>query len=343
MGTNSEMKYRVLAEIAVSEGELSREQCHAVLQSPDADILQLLDAAFRVRRHFRGTGVRLHMLVNAKSGLCSEDCHYCSQSQVSTAEIEKYPWLTEETLLEGARRAKEARARRYCIVASGKGPTDREVDHLVRVVQTIKSQVDIGICCSVGLLTESQAHLLKGAGVEQLNHNLNTSQRYYPLVCTTHTYEDRLATLMAARRAGLQLCTGVIFGQGETADDIVDVALALRELAPESLPVNFLHPIPGTPFQHFNYLTPFQCLRILCLLRFLCPAQEIRVAGGREHHLRTLQPLALYPADSIFVDGYLTTPGQGPEDAWKMVHDMGFEVQEPAGEAGPASGETLGH
>jgi biotin synthase len=336
------MNYQALSETAVSEGELSREQCHAVLQSPDADILQLLDAAFRVRRHFRGTGVRLHMLVNAKSGLCSEDCHYCSQSRVSTAGIEKYPWLSEEALLAGARRAKESRARRYCIVASGKGPTDREVDYLVNAVQVIKAQVDIEICCSVGLLSESQARRLKSAGVEQLNHNLNTSRRYYPEVCTTHTYEDRLDTLMAARRAGLHLCTGVIFGQGETSDDIIDVALALRALEPESLPVNFLHPIPGTPFENFSYLTPHQCLRILCLLRFLCPTQKIRLAGGREYHLRTLQPLALYPADSIFVDGYLTTPGQSPEEAWKMVQDMGFEVQGPAGEAGPAHGKISG-
>jgi biotin synthase len=334
------MNYQVLAETALSGGELSRDQCYAVLESPNADILQLLDAAFRVRRHFRGAGVRLHMLVNAKSGLCSEDCHYCSQSRLSTAGIEKYPWLSEEALLEGARRAKESRSRRYCIVASGKGPTDREMDYLVRVVQAIKSQVDIEICCSVGLLTESQARQLKSAGVEQLNHNLNTSRRYYPQVCTTHTYEDRLDTLNAARRAGLHLCTGIIFGQGETADDIIEVALALRALEPESLPVNFLHPIPGTPFEHFSYLTPHQCLRILYLLRFLCPAQEIRLAGGREYHLRSLQPLALYPADSIFVDGYLTTPGQSPKEAWQMIRDMGFEVEGPAGEAGPAGGET---
>ena len=328
------MNYPALAEKAIDGRELSREECRVVLRSPDPDMLQLLDAAYRVRRHFCGNRVHLHMLINAKSGLCPEDCHYCSQSSVSTAEIEKYPLLSEVKLLEGARRAEAARARRYCIVTSGRGPTDREVEHLARVVRSIKSQVDIGICCSVGLLTEEKALRLKEAGVEQLNHNLNTSERYHPEICTTHTYADRVATLMAARGAGLKLCTGAIFGQGETEEDIIDVALALRALEPQSVPVNFLHPIPGTPFEQVSYLTPYQCLRILCLMRFLCPSQEIRVSGGRELHLRALQPLALYPANSLFVAGYLTTPGQRPEEAWRMIQDMGFEIEEHVGEEG---------
>jgi biotin synthase len=226
-------------------------------------------------------------------------------------------------------------------VTSGRGPTDREVENLARVVRSIKRQVDIGICCSVGLLTEEKARRLKEAGVEQLNHNLNTSERYYPEICTTHTYADRMDTLDAARRAGLSLCTGAIFGQGETEEDIVDVGMALRALQPQSVPVNFLHPIAGTPLADVRYLTPYQCLRILCLMRYLCPTQEIRVSGGRELHLRALQPLSLYPANSIFVDGYLTTPGQGAKEAWQMITDLGFEVEEHH-EAGDAE-ETVLH
>ncbi len=332
------MEYRLLAEKSIAGIEISREECHAVLSSPNDDLLQLLDAAYRVRRHFRGNRVHIHMLVNAKSGLCPEDCHYCSQSKISSAEIEKYPMLSREKLLEGARRAKSARARRYCIVTSGRGPTHREVDDLAGIVRAIRDEVEIGICCSVGLLGEEAAQRLKDAGVDRLNHNLNTSRRFYPEICSTHTYEDRVATLMAARRAGLELCAGAIFGQGETADDIIDVALALRGLAPQSVPVNFLHPIPGTPLEDTDYLTPYQCLRILCLMRLLCPSHEIRVAGGREYHLRALQPLALYAADSIFVSGYLTTPGQGPEAAWQMVEDMGFDIEVDASEAGPDCG-----
>lgn len=320
------MKYELLAQKAVAGQQISRDECYSVLRSPDAEHLQLLDAAYQVRRHHWGNRVHLHLLINGKSGLCPEDCHYCSQSKVSTADIEKYPLLSEEKLIEGAWRAKKARALRYCIVTSGRGATDAEVDYLAQVVTVIKKEVGIGVCCSLGLLSQGKALRLKEAGVDRLNHNLNTSERYYPQICTTHTYADRVGTLTAARQAGLELCTGAIFGQGETEDDIIDVALALREVAPHSVPVNFLHPIPGTPFQDLNYLTPHQCLRILCLLRFLCPKQEIRVAGGREFHLRSLQPLVLYPANSIFVSGYLTTPGQGPEAAWRMIEDMGFEL-----------------
>jgi biotin synthase len=268
------------------------------------------------------------MLMNAKSGLCPEDCHYCSQSKVSMADIERYRMVSQSRLLEGARRAKEAKSKRYCIVISTRGATDREVDYLAEAVRQIKEQVDIGICVSLGLLDEDKARRLYEAGVEQLNHNLNTSERYYPSICTTHTYADRVETLHAARRAGLRLCSGAIFGQGESEDDIIDVALALRELDPQSIPVNFLLAIEGTPFAGINYLRPYDGLRILCLMRFLNPRTEIRIAAGREAHLRSLQPLALYPANSIFVSGYLTEPGQAYAEAWRMIADLGFEIEE---------------
>ena len=322
------MNYERIAEKAISKELLSREECLEVLNSPDEDLLTLLNAAYKVRKHYCGNRVHLHMLINAKSGLCPEDCHYCSQSKISDAAIEAYPVMNEEQLLEGAWKAKAARARRYCIVCSGRGPTNQEVDYLSRVVRNIKSQVDIGICVSLGLLTEEKALRLKAAGVEQLNHNLNTSERYYPEICTTHTFQDRVETLKAARRAGLKLCTGAIFGQGESQDDIIDVALALRDIDPQSIPVNFLLPIAGTPFQDIDYLTPRQCLRTLCLMRFLNPSQEIRVSAGREFHMRSLQAMSLYAANSLFVAGYLTTPGQRPEDTVQMIHDLGFEVEE---------------
>jgi len=322
------VSFQAFADRSIDGETLTRAECRAVLDCPEERILELLDAAYRVRRRFCGKRVHLHLLINAKSGLCPEDCHYCSQSKVSSAAIAKFPLVSPARLLEGARRAKEARSRRYCVVISGRGPTDREVDYLADAVREIKEEVDIGVCVSVGLLTEEKARRLRAAGVEQLNHNLNTSERFYPEICTTHTYADRLATLQAARRAGLQLCTGAIFGQGERLEDIIDVALALRALEPQSIPVNFLLPIDGTPLAGLNYLTPQDCLRILCLMRFLNPRQEIRVSAGREAHLRSLQPLALYPANSVFVSGYLTTPGQAYEDTWKMIEDLGFEIEE---------------
>jgi biotin synthase len=322
------VNFQLFTDKAIAGQILSQEECQTILHCPDQHILALLDAAYQVRYHFCGKSVHLHMLINAKSGLCPEDCHYCSQSKISTAAIEKYPLVSQQKLLEGARQAKESRSLRYCIAISTRGATDREVDYIASAVRKIKQEVDIAICCTVGIISEEKAQRLYNAGVEQLNHNLNTSERYYPEICTTHTYQDRVNTLLAARRAGLKLCTGAIFGQGETEADIIDIALALRELDPQSIPVNFLLAIPGTPLEGTNYLKPYDCLRILCLMRFLNPKQEIRVSAGREAHLRSLQPLALYPANSVFVSGYLTTPGQDYQDTWQMIEDLGFELQE---------------
>ncbi len=328
------MKFQTLIDKAIAGELLTRGECQSVLDCPDQRVLELLDATYQVRFYFCGNRVHLHMLINAKSGLCPEDCHYCSQSKISTAEIDRYPLVSQQRLLEGAQQAKEARCLRYCIAISTRGATNREIDFIASAVRRIKEEVDIAVCCTVGIISEEKARRLYDAGVEQLNHNLNTSERYYPQICTTHTYQDRVNTLLAARRAGLNLCSGAIFGQGETQEDIIDTALALRELAPQSIPVNFLLPIPGTPFAHVNYLRPYDCLRILCLMRFLNPRQEIRVSAGREAHLRSLQPLALYAANSVFVSGYLTTKGQDYQDTWQMIKDLGFEIQEgPSREA----------
>lgn len=322
------MNYQELADRVLAGGRIAREEGRAVLASPEEDLLALLDAAFRVRRRHFGRAVQIHYLINAKSGLCPEDCAYCSQSAVSEAEVPRYGLVDEEALLRGAARAAGAGSRRYCIVMSGRGPGDAEIDRLCAAVGLIRARHGLSICCSLGLLDGEKARRLKEAGVDRLNHNLNTSEGFYARICSTHTYADRLETLAAGRSAGLELCSGVIFGQGEGEGDILDVCEALRELAPESIPVNFLHPIPGTPLERLAHLGPRRCLRLLCLMRFYNPASEIRVAGGREVQLRGLQPLALYPANSIFVEGYLTTPGQGAAEAHRMIKDLGFEVDD---------------
>lgn len=327
--------YAELARKSLRGVPLSKDECYAVLRTPEDRLLELLQAAFTVRQACFGRKVRIHLLINAKSGLCSEDCAYCSQSSVSGASIEKYPLLDEEALVKGAEAAMAARAARYCIVSSGRSPSKREVERLCRVASRIKQEVGISLCTSLGFLTEPVARALKQAGVDRYNHNLNASSRFYSEICSTHSYQDRVKTLVTAREAGLELCCGALLGMGETDDDIVDLALAAREIRPDSIPVNFFHPIPGTPLEKTDYLTPARCLAVLCLFRFLNPSAELRAAGGREFHLRSLQPLVLYPANSIFVSGYLTTPGQTPEEAWKMIEDMGFEVeQEIANEVG---------
>lgn len=322
------MDYQQIAEKSI-RGELpSREEMQGILDAPAEELPSLLPAAFRVRNHFWERKVHLHMLVNARSGLCSEDCHYCSQSSISKASIAKYPFLPRAQLVEGAYRAKAARAVRYCLVTSGRGPTDRDIDQVASIVREIRDRVAINICCCLGITTEAQVRCLKDAGVERFNHNLNTSRRFHPAICTTHAYEDRVRTVENVRRAGLSTCCGGIVGMGEADDDLIDLAVSLRELDVASIPINFLHPIPGTPFEERRNLTPERCLKALCLFRFVNPAKEIRVAGGRELNLGGQQHLALYPANSLFVNGYLTTPGQAAADTHRMIEAHGFEIDD---------------
>lgn len=317
-----------LADVVLGGQPLDRGAAAAILATPDAALPGLLHAAFRVRQRYHGRRVKICLLRNARSGLCPEDCHYCSQSAISDAAIPRYRLDSVDDLLAGARRAVAAGAKRYCMVTSGRGPSAADVERFAGAARAIKAEFPgLELCVSLGLMDELQARILKGAGVGWVNHNLNTSRRFYPEICGTHTYEDRINTVRGVRRAGLHTCCGGIIGMGETDDDVVDLAFALHELRVDSLPVNFLHPIDGTPLQGRRALTPARCLRALCLMRFANPQSEIRVAGGRELNLGWFQALALYPANSIFVDGYLTTPGQEAEAAQRMITEMGFEVE----------------
>jgi biotin synthase len=330
--------YAALAQQVLAGAEPSQDQCRSILQSPDTDLLSVLDAAFKIRRHHFGLNVQLHVLKNAKSGLCPEDCGYCSQSSVSDAPIEKYALQSTDEILSGAVDAHEGGAQRYCIVTSGRAPTDNEIGKLCGTVRTIKDQVNIEICCCLGLLSPDHANQLKSAGVDRVNHNLNTSPSYHEKIVSTHTYEDRLDTLRNVRAAGLSICSGGIVGMGETHDDIIEMAFALKEAEADSIPVNFLHPIDGTPLAGREDLTPRDCLRVLSLFRFVNPSREIRVAGGRERNIRSLQVMSLYPANSMFMEGYLTTEGQDTSDAHQMISDAGFEVTTPVT---PATPETV--
>lgn len=307
---------------------LTRDEALSLLATSDARTLTLLDAAWQVRSHFHGDRVQVQVLSNAKSGLCSEDCHYCSQSCVSSADIACHPLKAGDVLLRDAREASRLQARRFCMGLSGRTLTDREVDALCDVIRTIKTELGIAICCSLGFLTPAQAVRLREAGLDRVNHNLNTSEKHYPAICTTHQWADRVRNLQTCRDAGLEICSGGIVGQGETDEDIVDMFLALRELSPQSIPVNFLIPVPGTPFEKLETgLSPLRCIRILSVARLLHPAADIRVAGGREVHLRSLQPMALFAANSLFVNGYLTESGQACDEALAMIADLGFDIE----------------
>jgi biotin synthase len=316
-----------LADKAICGELLTMEEGLAVLEADDDDLLNIMSAAFKVRKHYYGKKVKLNLIINAKSGLCPEDCGYCSQSIVSTAPVSKYPLLEKDTLVDGARKAMELKVGTYCIVASGRGPTGKEVDQVIAAVKEIKATMPMKICACLGILSDEQAGRLKEAGVDRYNHNLNTSASNFSKITTTHTYDDRVATVEKAKSSGMSPCSGCIVGMGETNREIVEIAYALRELDADSIPVNFLNSIKGTPLENNKELNPRKCLKVLALMRFINPTKEIRASGGREVNLRSMQALCLYAANSLFVGDYLTTEGQEATQDHKMIEDMGFEIE----------------
>ncbi|WP_369360307.1 biotin synthase BioB [Streptomyces sp. cg2] len=306
----------------------TRDEALAVLATSDDELLDVVAAAGRVRREWFGRRVKLNYLVNLKSGLCPEDCSYCSQRLGSKAEILKYTWLKPDDASKAAAAGVAGGAKRVCLVASGRGPTDKDVERVSETISAIKEQNEgVEICACLGLLGEGQAERLRAAGADAYNHNLNTSEATYGDICTTHDFADRVDTVQQAQSAGMSACSGLIAGMGESDADLVDVVFALRELDPDSVPVNFLIPFDGTPLAQEWHLTPQRCLRILAMVRFVCPDVEVRLAGGREVHLRSLQPLALHLVNSIFLGDYLTSEGQAGKDDLAMIADAGFEVE----------------
>ncbi len=329
--TTASNPWNALADRVVEGGKITTEEALAVLGSDDNELLDLVAAVYRVRRATHGNRVHLNLLVNAKSGRCGEDCGYCSQAKNSKAAIDKYPLLGEDELLAGARMAAEREAGTYCIVTAGRGPLEKELAQVEGTIGQIKGEHGLRICVSPGLLTPEQAQRLKAAGVNRINHNLNTSERFYEKICTTHTYQDRINTLRAVRAAGLEICSGGIVGMGETDEDIVELAMRLAEFEVDALPINFWLPIEGTALAEESTPEPLDaryCLKVLAMFRLTNPKTVLRMGAGREQHLGPLQPLGLYVADSMFVGDYLTTKGQPPTADYEMIEAMGFEIVE---------------
>ncbi len=319
--------FKSLAERVLDGHVLTDEEALSILQCSDEDLLLLLHASYAIRKKYFGNKVKLNMIINTKSGLCPENCGYCAQSIISTAPIEKYAMLKSEEIVAGAERAAELNAGTYCIVASGRGPAKRELEIVIDSVKAIKSKHQhMTICACLGLLKPEQAKRLKEAGVNRYNHNINTSEAHHESITTSHTYNDRVRTVQLAKEAGISPCSGVIVGMRETLTDVIAMARSLHAMDADSIPVNFLHAVDGTLLEGTNELTPRYCLKVLSLFRFINPMKEIRISGGREVNLRSLQPFGLYPANSIFIGDYLTTVGQEGKQDRQMLEDLGFEI-----------------
>ena len=320
-------RWHELADAVLAGRQVTAEEALAVLRAPDTQLMEVVAAASRLRFEHFGNKVKVNYLVNLKSGLCPEDCFYCSQRLNSTAGILRYTWLNTEEAVTAAKAGIAAGASRVCLVASGTGPSNREVGKVTDIIEAIKSDTPgVEVCACLGALKDGQAESLCACGADAYNHNLNTAESHYEDICTTHTYADREHTVAQAHGAGLSACSGFIAGMGETHEQLVELAFDLRAKGVDSIPVNFLLPFDGTPLEGVDTLNPRDCLRILSMVRFVAPDVEIRVAAGRERHLGNLQGIALYVANSLFLGDYLTSEGQPGAADLEMIADAGLEV-----------------
>ena len=323
------MNYKELAKKVISGYNITQSEAETLANTPDSQLEELLDASFLIREHYHGKKVKIHVLQNAKSGVCPEDCKFCSQSLKfrDTTSIPRYPMQEVDELVDKGIKAVERGAVTYCMVTATRGPNSKDLDAICDATKILKEKYpNLNICASLGLLKEGQAKKLKSSGVDRYNHNLETSQRYFSKIVGTHSWTSRFDTLKEARDNGLELCTGGLLGMGEEKVDWVSIAMDLKELQPESIPVNFLDPRPGTPLGMFEKISKEEALKALCLFRFVHPKSDIRMAGGREVVLLDRQSDGLKPANSLFVDGYLTTLGQGKNKDYEMINSAGYEI-----------------
>jgi len=311
---------------------LTRTEVGAVAARPLDELPDLVALAHRVRLEYCGNEVELESLINAKSGACPEDCAFCSQSVKFDTGIDVYPFLDLSEVLAAARATRDAGATQFCIVVAVRGPSERLLDKVLEAVDAVHAETGLEVACSLGLLTEPQARRLAAAGVRRYNHNLETPRAVFPSICTTHSYDDRVATARLAIDAGMELCCGGILGMGETLEQRIDFAFELAELEPCEVPINFLLP-SGTPLGEQRMISPREALQAIALFRLVLPTAWLRLAGGREYVLGELQAMGLLAgANALIVGNYLTTGGRAAEEDHALLEALGMPVADGPGE-----------
>jgi biotin synthase len=321
-------KFYTIAEDII-EGKIPDNDIYKeLLMTPDHEISGMLCGADMIRDHYFGKEVHLCTICNGKSGKCSEDCVFCSQSAFSKTDTPVYPLMEKEDLQRGGLQASKTQINRYSIVTTGKGLPKKDVKAVADAMAELPKE-SIGKCASLGIIDYEDMQLLKSAGINRYHHNLEACKSFFSKVCTTHRYEERVNTILAVKESGLELCSGGIFGIGEGPEHILELAATLKELEVDSVPINFLTPIKGTLFESINNLTPLKCLKIIAFFRHFLPNKEIIICGGREHNLGELHPMVFYAgASGIMTGNYLTTEGITLDKDLEMINSMGFAVRQ---------------
>ncbi|WP_295261111.1 biotin synthase BioB [Veillonella sp.] len=319
------------AQRILDGGEITPKEAEELIHVSDEDTMILLAMADKIRQKFSGNEVDLCAIVNARSGKCPENCKFCAQSAHHETGVTVYPFMSEEDIVEHARKAKEAGAIRFSIVTSGRNTNNpKEFERILSALRRIHEETGLEICCSLGLLTYEQAVQLKAIGVTRYHSNIETAPSNFPNICSTHNFADKMSTIENAKKAGIRVCSGGILGLNETLEQRVEMAYELKRLGIDSVPLNILNPIKGTPFEHNKPLPPLEILRTFAMFRFVLPHAQIRTAGGREVNLRDLQALALSGGlNGIMVGGYLTTDGRSPLQDLQMIEDLHLERTAP--------------
>ncbi|KAB2946931.1 MAG: biotin synthase BioB [Candidatus Methanoperedens sp.] len=317
------MLKKIVAKIEKNES-IDFTEALELIQLEGKDCMELFSLANHVRSKL-GDRVDLCSIVNAKCGLCSEDCKFCAQSVHNDTEITPYPMMEEEEILNMAQMMEEEGSARFCIVTSGKDVGVEDFENMLSSIRRIRKETRLSVCISSGMLTDERALALKSAGATRLHHNLETSKGFFNKICTTHTYDDKIKTIHIAQRAGFEVCCGGIIGMGESIRDRLELAFTLRELDVDSIPINILNPIKGTPLDTEKPIKPLDIMKTISVFRLILPGKNIRIAGGREKNLRDMQGLCLLAgANGLLLGNYLTTQGRTPRDDIMMINDLGL-------------------
>jgi biotin synthase len=319
---DNEFIYEKMSKV-LSNHKINFDEALKLISS--SDLSTLTECANKITKRFHGDLIDVETLVNAKSGRCPEDCSFCSQSSFYNTDINKYPLLSPDEILNQARKAKEDGANSFCIVCAYRSPPEKDFDQICDTIRLIKSKVDIDVNTSLGFMTLNRAKILKRLGVKRYNHNLEAARSFFNKICTTHTFEDRINTAKIVKEAGLELCSGGIMGMGETVEQRMELGISLQSIAPDEVPINVLIGKEGTPMFNYNFITAEDVIRTIAVFRYLMPKTIIKIAGGREIHLKEKDKTVLKAgANGIISGGYLTTTGNKTQDDLKMIKEIGL-------------------